>query len=81
MRGGASTWGRKDDMKYLVLSCNSSFHISPKLKGLKWEPQTGKPRKYSGKIIECKDLGRYIPIIFLLYSWGSLFGVARKVPC
>ena len=30
-------------------------------------------------IIECEDPGRYIPIIFLLYSWGSLFGVPIKV--
>ena len=25
--------------------------------------------------MEYKDPGRYIPIIFLLYSWGSRFGV------
>ena len=30
--------------------------------------------------MEYKDPGRYIPIIFLLYSWGSLFGVPSKVP-
>ena len=30
--------------------------------------------------MEYKDPGRYIPIIFLLYSWGSLFGVPIKVP-
>ena len=30
--------------------------------------------------MEYKDLGRYIPIIFLLSSWGSLFGVPNKVP-
>ena len=30
--------------------------------------------------MEYKDPGRYIPIIFLLYSWGSLFGVPNKIP-
>ena len=30
--------------------------------------------------MEYKDPGRYIPIIFLLYCWGSLFGVPSKVP-
>ena len=33
------------------------------------------PQEYSRNTIEHKDPGRYIPIIFLLYSWGSLFGV------
>ena len=35
----------------------------------KWEPQ-----ECSRNIVEYKDPGRYIPIMFLLYSWGSLFG-------
>ena len=30
--------------------------------------------------MEYKDPGRYIPIICLLYSWGSLFGVPSRVP-
>ena len=30
--------------------------------------------------MEYKDPGRYIPIIYLLYSWGSRFGVPSKVP-
>ena len=30
--------------------------------------------------MEYEDPGRYIPIIYLLYSWGSLFGVPSKVP-
>ena len=38
------------------------------------------PQEYNRNIIEHKDPGRYIPIIFLLYSWGSLFGVPIKVP-
>ena len=38
------------------------------------------PQEFSRNIIDYKDAGRYIPIIFLLYSWGSLFGVPSKVP-
>ena len=38
------------------------------------------PQEYSRNLIEYKDPGRYIPIIFLLYSWGSLFGVPIRVP-
>ena len=30
--------------------------------------------------MEYKDPGRYIPNLFLLYSWGSLLGVPSKVP-
>ena len=30
--------------------------------------------------MEYKDPGRYIPKIYLLYSWGSLFGVPSRVP-
>ena len=38
------------------------------------------PQDYNRSVIEVKDPGRYIPIIFLLYSWGSLFGVPNKDP-
>ena len=38
------------------------------------------PQEYSRNIMEDKDPGRYIPIMFLLYSWSSLFGVPIKVP-
>ena len=39
------------------------------------------PQEYTRSIIEYKDPGRCNPIIiFLLYSWGSLFGVPSKVP-
>ena len=38
------------------------------------------PQEYSRNIKEYKDPGRYIPIFFLLYSLGSLFGVPSKVP-
>ena len=37
------------------------------------------PQEYNRNIIEYKDPGRYTPIIFLVYSWGSLFGVPSKV--
>ena len=29
------------------------------------------PQEYSRNIIEYEDPGRYAPIIFLLYCWGS----------
>ena len=38
------------------------------------------PQEYTRNIMEYKDPGRYIPIIYLLYSWGSLFGVPSRVP-
>ena len=30
--------------------------------------------------MEYKDPGRYIPIIYLLYSWEPRFGVPSRVP-
>ena len=30
--------------------------------------------------MEYKDPGRYIPVMYLLYSWGSRFGVPSRVP-
>ena len=38
------------------------------------------PQEYSRNIVEYKDPGRYIPIIYLLYSWGFQFGVHGRVP-
>ena len=38
------------------------------------------PQEYSRNIMEYKDPGRYIPVIYLLYSWGSRFGVPSRVP-
>ena len=38
------------------------------------------PQEYSRSIKEYKDPGRYIPIVFLLHSWSSLFGFPSKVP-
>ena len=49
-------------------------------KGTLLETPNREPQEYSRNIMEYKDPGRYIPIIFLLYSWGSLFGVSNKVP-
>ena len=41
------------------------------IKGVYWEPQTGN-QEYNRNIIERKDPGSYIPVVFRLYSWGSL---------
>ena len=38
------------------------------------------PQEYSRSITEHKDPGKYLPIISLLYSCGSLFGVPSNVP-
>ena len=38
------------------------------------------PQEYSRNIVEYKDPGRCIPIIYLLYSWSSRFGVPSRVP-
>ena len=38
------------------------------------------PQEYSRSVIEYEDPGRYVPITFLLYSWGSLFEVPSEVP-
>ena len=46
----------------------SKGSFSGLVKGLYWN------------IMEYKDPGKYIPIIYLLYSWGSRFGVPSRVP-
>ena len=38
------------------------------------------PQEYGRNIMEYEDPGRYIPIIYLLHSWSSLFGVPSRVP-
>ena len=38
------------------------------------------PQEYSRNIMEHKDPGRYIPMVFLLYFWTSLVGVPTRVP-
>ena len=39
------------------------------------------PQEHSRNIMEYKDPGRYIPIMYLLNSWGSQFGVPNsRVP-
>ena len=50
------------------------------LKGITMRTPNREPQEYSRHIMEYKDPGRYILIIFLLYSWGSLFGVPILVP-
>ena len=57
------------------------------LKGTLMETPNREPQEYSSNRIKFKDPSRYIPIIFLLfptifllYSWGFLFGVPMKVP-
>ena len=52
----------------------------PCIKGTLLGTPNWKPQEYSSNIMEYKDPGRYIPIIYLLYSWGSLFGVPSRVP-
>ena len=50
------------------------------LKGTLMGTPNKESQEYGRNKIEYKDPGRYILIIFLLYSWGSLFGVSSKVP-
>ena len=38
------------------------------------------PQESSRNIMEYKDPCSYIPILFLLHAWGSLFGVSSTVP-
>ena len=49
-------------------------------KGILMGTPNREPQEYSRNIIEDKDPGRYLPFIFLLCSWGCLFGVPIKVP-
>ena len=49
-------------------------------KGILLGTPNREPQEYSRNIMEYKDPGRYIPIIYLLYSWGSRLGVPNKVP-
>ena len=63
--------------KLLVLRSGDQ---SNKDKGTLLGTPNREPQEYSRNII-----GRYLPgslysIIFLLYSWGSLFGVPSRVP-
>ena len=51
-----------------------------RVKGILLGTPDRQPQEYSRNIMEYKDPGRYIPIIYLLYSWGSRFGVPSRVP-
>ena len=50
------------------------------VKGTLLETPNREPQEYSRNIMEYKDPGRYIPIIYLLYSGGSRLGVPSRVP-
>ena len=54
--------------------------FSEEWKGTLMGTPNREPPEYSRNIIEYKGLGGYISIIFLVYPWGSLFGVPSKVP-
>ena len=49
-------------------------------KGILLGTPNREPQEYTRNVMEYKDPGRYIPIIYLLHSWGSRFGVPSKVP-
>ena len=55
-------------------------YLYPYIKGTLMGTPNREPQEHSRNIMEYKDPGRYIPIIYLLYSWGSLFGVPSRVP-
>ena len=61
----------------LAQLCNDSYGNGscPNKRDLVGTPNM-EPQEYSSNILEYKDPARYIPIIFLLYSW-----VPNKVPC
>ena len=52
----------------------------PKAKGTLLGTPSRESQENSRNTIEYKDPGRYISILFLLYSWGCMFGVPIKVP-
>ena len=52
----------------------------PLVNGTQLGTPNREPQEYSRNIMEYKDPGRYIPIIYLLYSWGSRFVVASRFP-
>ena len=81
----------KQTVSPMILNCDSFFAFDPHghphvysknkiCKGTLMGTPNREPQEYSRNLIEYKDPGKYIPIIFLLYSWGSLFGVPIRVP-
>ena len=60
------------------------FEDTPSLRGkvhrVLMRTPNREPQEYSRNIIEYNDLGRYIPVVFPLHSWGHVFGVPSKVP-
>ena len=67
-------------MPRLHLDAHTHTHHRAYSKGTLLGTPNREPQEYSRNIMEYKDPGRYIPIIYLLYSWGSLFGVPSRVP-
>ena len=65
--------------KAFVNHCSTLFMFSMHKvsKGTLLGTPNREPLEYSRNIM---DPGRYIPIIYLLYSLGSRFGVPRRVP-
>ena len=55
-------------------------HALAESKEMQREPQIGNLKNIVGIEQEYRDLGRYIPVIFLLSSSGSLVGVPMSVP-
>ena len=53
--------------------------VAPINKGTLLGTPNREPQEYSRNTMEYKDPGRYIPIIYLLYSWGARFGVPSRV--
>ena len=60
-------------MVVILVSCSA-------IKGTLLGTPNREPQECSRNIMEYKDSGKYMPIIYLLYSWGSLFGVPSRVP-
>ena len=55
-------------------------YLRPTLKVLKWQPQSREPQEHGRNSVRTKDPGGYVPMVFLLYSWGSHVTVgARKL--
>ena len=56
------------------------FRIIRRITRLYWDPQTGSRKNIAGLQQVDKDLGSYIPVTFLLSSWGSPFAVLSPFP-
>ena len=61
----------RDQLSTCLISTPTLFWI----KGLQQWPKTGNPKNIVKIELAYQDPGSYIPSIFLLDFWGSLFGV------